>query len=79
MSDHLDDVDRLAAALAGYRAAGLIDQPFEMAKLLVEQGWKLGPPPGLGTFKRPHERRAELLAEVDRIREQWDTTKDHRR
>lgn len=37
---HLDDVDRLAAALAGFRAAGLVDQPFEMAKLLIEQGWK---------------------------------------
>lgn len=38
----LDDVDRLAAALAGFRAAGLVDQPFEMAKLLIEQGWNKG-------------------------------------
>lgn len=40
----LDDTDRLAAALAGFLAAGLANQPFEMAKLLIAQGWqRVGP------------------------------------
>lgn len=57
----LDDVDRLAAALAGFRAAGLVDQPFEMAKLLVKQGWKLEPQP----------RRAELRPLPEMLKK-WD-------
>lgn len=38
----LDDVDQLAAALAGFRAAGLEDQPFEMARRLINEGWSKG-------------------------------------